>query len=159
MMVSALEVVSFLHQLLDFAVKSPNTKIINWFPSWIFHEIFLPNTSSFNSFSCSQQVKIIESRNKPGKKIWTNEIPTKKSFGPTKYTRLHPRNTHGEIFRPTKSPWEKIWDTKYPREKNLDPRNTYEKKFWTHKYSRKHMALDLRWYTNHKLSSLFCVSV
>ena len=128
MMESASEVVSFLHQLLDFAVTSPNTKVINWFPSWIFHEIFLPNTSSFNSFSCSQQVKIIESRNKPGKKIWTHEIPTKKSFGPTKYIL--------KTFAPTKYSRGKFQTHEIPVRKNLGHKIPTRKKFGPTKYPR-----------------------
>ena len=49
------------------------------------------------------------------RKFWTHEIPTRKNFRPTKY------------------PQEKNFEpTKYPRENILDPRNTHEKKFWTH---------------------------
>ena len=51
----------------------------------------------------------------PARKFWTHETPTRKNFRPTKY------------------PQEKNFGpTKYPRENILDPRNTHEKKFWTH---------------------------
>ena len=49
-----------------------------------------------HSFSCNQQLIVLESRINhkkdwthkiPTKKIWTHEIPTRKNFGPTKYSR------------------------------------------------------------------------
>ena len=67
-----------------------------------------------HSFSCSQQLKILN-----------HEIPTRKNFEHTKYPRekfFDPRNIHEKIVRPTI----------YPRGKILDPRNTHAKNFSTY---------------------------
>ena len=91
-----------------------------------------------HSCSCSQQLKIFESRNQLQEKKWTHEIPVRKNFGPTnthEKKSSDPRNTHDKKFRTH----EKILDPRNTHEKkNSDPRNTREKKFWTHEYPRWH---------------------
>ena len=104
------------------------------------------------SFSYSQQLKILESRNQPRekklghmkyprnkisdprntheKKFWTNKIPTRKNFGVTKYIRekiLDPQNIHKKKFWSHKIAMRKKFEpTKYSREKILNSRNTYK---------------------------------
>ena len=58
-------------------------------------------------------------RNTHEKKIWTHEILTRKTFGPTK---LDPR--------------EKIWTHEIPKRRNLDPLNTDEEIFGPKRYPR-----------------------
>ena len=95
-----------------------------WFPMYFFISVF------FYFFLGSQQLEIIES--------WNQSREKKK---------LDPRNTHEDIWRPTKCPWKKksnsrnthgkkIGFTKYPWEKILDPWNTHKKKFWTDEIPR-----------------------
>ena len=103
-------------------------------------------------FSCSQQLKIFESRNQPHKKkkiiiknghrkyekkFRTHEIPTRRI--------LDPQSTHEKKFWTQEYPRENFGPTKYPRNihekklqthdittrKILDPRNTHEKKIRT----------------------------
>ena len=65
------------------------------------------------------------------KKILTQEIATRKNFGPT--------NTH-----------EKFLDPRNNHEKNfLDPRNTHERKFWNHEVPTK-----ARWHDGTKPTRL-----
>ena len=49
----------------------------------------------------------------PPKKISTQVIPTRETFGPRKYTRKH--------FGPMKHPQEKFWTHKVPMRKNSEP--------------------------------------
>ena len=66
----------------------------------------------------SHENKKLKPQNTHEKENWTHEIPTRKHFGPTKYTRekiLDPRNTHGKNY------WT---HTKYQSDKISDPRNT-----------------------------------
>ena len=62
------------------------------------------------------------------KKI-TQEIPTTENFGPT--------NTREKILTHEIHTRKNFRPTKYPQKKILDPRNTHEKKFWTHEIPTK----------------------
>ena len=75
---------------------------------WSRSAAFIYSYSSLYFYPLIPQEKISNPREKcwtHEKKCRTHEIPTKTNFGPTKY----------------------------PREKILDPWNTHEKSFWTHK--------------------------
>ena len=76
-------------------------------------EMYLRISVLCHSFSCSQKLKIFESRNEPPWKQWDSRSTHEKIFG----------STHEKIFG----------NTKYSQEKDLDPSNTHEKKFRTNK--------------------------
>ena len=87
---------------------------------------------------------ISDPRNTHEKKSWTNEIPTRKNFGPTKYPRekiWDPRNTHDKNSRPTK----------YPQENILDPRNTHEENFQTNEGRMARDTREPRWHKTHEI--------
>ena len=82
------------------------------------------------------QVKILDLRNTNEKNVCTYEIPTRKTFVPTK----HPR--------------EKSLDSQNTHKKVLDPQSTHEKKIRIPKYSRSHnctIELDPRWHGTLKI--------
>ena len=56
------------------------------------------------------------------------------TFYPRDVLKLYPRNNREKIMESRNIHDEKRFGpTKYPREKNLDPRKTHKKKYWTHK--------------------------
>ena len=87
-------------------------------------------------------------RNTHEKKIRSQVVPTRKTFGPTTYPQENnsdQRSVHEKNFGTLEVPTRKtLGPTKYPWEKTSDPRNIHEKKFWTHE---RRMA---QWHETHE---------
>ena len=110
-------------------------------------EMYLRISVLCHSFSCSQKLKIFESRNEPPWKQWDSRSTHEKIFGNTKYSQekdLDPSNTHEKKFR----------TNKIPTRKNIEP----TKQLQEHKCTRIKRPVMVRDQQNLAHSSLSKVS-
>ena len=85
----------------------------------------------------------------------THEIPTRKSFGTTKYLEeknvMPTKQSRAKISDPRNTHEKKIWTHEIPTKKISDPRNNHEEKFCTRKGTMARDPRDPRWHETHRI--------